>query len=368
MKHASLISFFLFSWNFSVAQNLILNPGFEEHGEIAGNSPNKDNLKENQVKSWTSPNIGSPDYFNSTTEKLTNAYGSPKSHSGNAFAGAVLYGEKKEYREYIMGEINIPLESGKKYYFSMAIALAEYAGIAIEEMGVYFSKTKVADKKTALNLKLKPQLRIDSLSKKMTDGNWIIVSYSYIAKGGEKYITIGNFKTDNTTQHVDRNVTKGKLPNSYYYFDDVSLIAVFEPTKITPIAADKLLISPLLENGNTWDTLGIVDNKKLVVNKIYFEEGKSTLTAVSFPVLDGIFMGMKSQPNLKVEINGYTDEDGDSDYNLQLSQDRANAVANYFKSKGTESENISTNGFGNTKPIGTDKNINRRVEFIFSDR
>lgn len=38
MKNASLISCFLFSWNFSVAQNLILNPGYEEYGEITRNT------------------------------------------------------------------------------------------------------------------------------------------------------------------------------------------------------------------------------------------------------------------------------------------------------------------------------------------
>ena len=70
-----------------------------------------------------------------------------------------------------------------------------------------------------------------------------------------------------------------------------------------------------------------------------------------------------------MEIDGYTDNDGDSKTNIKLSQERATAVKSALESMGVAPERLTTNGFGEDHPIDNNstpegKAQNRRVEFI----
>jgi len=89
---------------------------------------------------------------------------------------------------------------------------------------------------------------------------------------------------------------------------------------------------------------------------------------VSYPVLDEIVEGMKSQPELKVEVQGHTDISGTHQYNMDLSQRRANAVKAYLISKGIGPERLTTRGYGPDRPVASNSTAagradNRRVEF-----
>src|ERR1700742_4965121 len=94
-KVLTILFFICFFFIDSFSQNLVLNPGFENHGEVAGNSPANDNLEINHVEKWSSPTIGSPDYYNRSSEYLMNIFGAPKSHSGDAMAGMAVYDGKR---------------------------------------------------------------------------------------------------------------------------------------------------------------------------------------------------------------------------------------------------------------------------------
>ena len=76
---------------------------------------------------------------------------------------------------------------------------------------------------------------------------------------------------------------------------------------------------------------------------------------------------MKKNPALNVQLNGHCDNVGTPEYNMDLSQRRANAVRDYIVRKGILWKRLETQGFGFTKPIalnGTDSGraMNRRVE------
>ena len=80
---------------------------------------------------------------------------------------------------------------------------------------------------------------------------------------------------------------------------------------------------------------------------------------------------LKDDPSLKTEVSGHTDSDGDDDYNLELSEKRAEAVMKYLISNGIEQSRMNSIGYGETKPVAdnsTDegKSLNRRVEFKFN--
>jgi outer membrane protein OmpA-like peptidoglycan-associated protein len=89
----------------------------------------------------------------------------------------------------------------------------------------------------------------------------------------------------------------------------------------------------------------------------------------SKPVLDEVANILLKNPNVKVEIAGYTDSDGEKKTNLILSQYRADTVRKYLIKKGVNPKNLKAIGYGEANPLvknNSEKNkqINRRVEFI----
>ncbi len=101
---------------------------------------------------------------------------------------------------------------------------------------------------------------------------------------------------------------------------------------------------------------------------VQFETSKSTLLKSSLPVLDEVVRVMKQNPDYRLDILGHTDNVGEENQNLVLSQERAQVVATYLISKGVESARIHAKGFGESQPKTTNDTpegqaINRRVEF-----
>jgi outer membrane protein OmpA-like peptidoglycan-associated protein len=85
--------------------------------------------------------------------------------------------------------------------------------------------------------------------------------------------------------------------------------------------------------------------------------------------INEIYKFLKDDPSLKFEIDGHTDNSGDAQHNLQLSQQRADAVKVRLVSLGIDAARLTTKGFGNSMPIADNsspegKANNRRVEFV----
>ncbi len=86
-------------------------------------------------------------------------------------------------------------------------------------------------------------------------------------------------------------------------------------------------------------------------------------------VLNQVANFLKSNTSIKMEIDGHTDNTGNSAHNMQLSQQRADAVKTQLVSMGIDASRFTTRGLGDTKPIDNNttpegKASNRRVEFI----
>jgi outer membrane protein OmpA-like peptidoglycan-associated protein len=108
--------------------------------------------------------------------------------------------------------------------------------------------------------------------------------------------------------------------------------------------------------------------KKVVLNNILFETGKSVLTASSFAELDRLLGLLQDNPLMKIEISGHTDNTGSLALNLKLSGERAKAVTDYLVAKGIETTRLDYKGFGPQQPISENTTAagrakNRRVEF-----
>ena len=108
--------------------------------------------------------------------------------------------------------------------------------------------------------------------------------------------------------------------------------------------------------------------KKVVLNNILFETGKSILTSGSFTELDRLLNIMQDNPQMKIEISGHTDKTGSEPLNFKLSQDRAKAVVEYLIQKGIDRSRMEFRGYGSLQPISDNttsmgRTKNRRVEF-----
>ena len=100
---------------------------------------------------------------------------------------------------------------------------------------------------------------------------------------------------------------------------------------------------------------------------ILFDTNKATFQAQTLPVLESMVAILKEYPNSRFEIVGHTDSDGKDAANQTLSENRSAAVKNFLSDKGIAADRLTSAGFGETKPIDTNKTKagkanNRRVE------
>jgi len=108
---------------------------------------------------------------------------------------------------------------------------------------------------------------------------------------------------------------------------------------------------------------------KIKFQSIVFLNGESTLLPEMYRDLDKISNFLVDHPDFKLKISGHTDSDGREEFNLQLSQERADAIKEYVVFFGfVEPDRIRAIGYGSSQPIvreksNTDKQLNRRVEF-----
>ena len=108
---------------------------------------------------------------------------------------------------------------------------------------------------------------------------------------------------------------------------------------------------------------------KIVANGIKFDSGKATLKPESMGVINEIVKLMKQHPEIKFSVEGHTDSDGDTQFNQNLSEHRADSVMNELIEQGIDGERMVSKGFGEDIPVvdnGTPegKANNRRVEFV----
>lgn len=100
----------------------------------------------------------------------------------------------------------------------------------------------------------------------------------------------------------------------------------------------------------------------ITLNHLIFAQGKAVIDPKSFSELDEVTAMLKENPKMEIQLEGHTDNRGNADANLKLSQLRVDAVKKYITSKGVGKDRIKTKAFGGTRPIASEDTEEARVK------
>jgi gliding motility-associated-like protein len=202
--------------------NLVNNPSFETYSTCPSTW--------SQIgfcTGWGQPtnHYGSPDYDNSCCTTTTsgvpvNAYGSQAAYSGDAYVGLIMKGggSLAQYREYVQGTLSSALVAGSPYVVSARIAHAQNSQNSSDDFGIHFGTTAPQlSSSGGGTLGVTPQVANASGNFLSTNG-WVLFQDTFVAAGGEQYITIGSFASTPNSQSTG---TSTGWAHVYVYVDDV---------------------------------------------------------------------------------------------------------------------------------------------------
>jgi len=99
-------------------------------------------------------------------------------------------------------------------------------------------------------------------------------------------------------------------------------------------------------------------------SEAFFDSNSSTLKPGAYTEIDRVAGVLNKYPQTTIQVAGHTDSRGSEQYNLELSQRRADAVKNALVQRGVDPMRIQTYGYGESQPISSNDALNRRVEII----
>ncbi|HNX06296.1 MAG TPA: gliding motility-associated C-terminal domain-containing protein [Bacteroidales bacterium] len=204
--------------------NLVPNPGFEEYDTCPTNGSHPGDPQLERCKYWNLPTEGTADYLNicapigADIHIPSNFAGFQFPLDGNAYCGINafyddFYNPNDDYREYIQTKLNSCLEQGQEYYFEFYVCRGEVYGILIDKIGALFTSYPVS-RTDAEPIVARPQIENPHHHLITDTVNWTKISGTFIAEGGECYLTIGNFYPASQTDTV---LLQGDWPDDYAY-------------------------------------------------------------------------------------------------------------------------------------------------------
>ena len=145
--------------------------------------------------------------------------------------------------------------------------------------------------------------------------------------------------------------------------------ALSAKAQVEQTEAEKQRLAAELENLQASQTSrGIV----LTLDDVLFDTGKAQLKSGADRSIEQIAAFLRENPDRRVQIEGFTDSQGSDEYNLELSQSRADAVAMAIIKRGIDAQRVRALGYGEGYPVASNANpgsrqLNRRVEIIVSN-
>ncbi len=345
------------------AQDLVKNASFDVNGAQPTGWSQID-----RTDGWTNGNGGTVDLYSTKAGKCaknvaipTNHQGEQGAFDGESYAGIIAYQDDQvtnlwpslwenqelgstpgyqKYSEYITTELTAPLVPGRVYRITYQVSLSDMSSRAVSNLGAYVSNEHPMQKSNAF-MDVNPSFIMGKVADNQS--GWTAVSGTFTAKGGEKFLTVGVFNSDDMEIKKMGDASKPEYKRAYYYVDGIAMLP-----------ADGVDFNNILKGDN------------VILTKLNFDTGKSSIRSTSYEQLDKFAAWLMDHPTIGVSIDGHTDKAGSDELNLKLSKDRADAVKTYLVNKGAEDGKLFTRGFGETQPLdktgGDNNEKNRRVE------
>ena len=355
------------------AQNLVPDGSFEEAYDCPSSYGG---VKMGILKRWkASPPESTPDYFHACAKDFgapQNLCGKRSAYQGKGYVGIIArIGEPEVknsqielyYREHIQAKLLEPLRAGHRYVVEMQVALSEYSNYAVGGLGILLSKQALTIGETD---EFDPQVKSGFLDKTQ----WVLVADTITARGGEEYITIGDFSSfanKSIRKITDKTKFQKKFPynRAYYFIDAVSVQWLDAPPLLGSMRSSKSGTTMVYQSKDFGE---ITVGKPIVLQNIFFESGKAALLENSKEELHKLLDFLNTYRQARIRVVGHTDHIGKDEDNLALSEARAKSVAEYLMGQGIAAGRIRFEGVGSQSPIANNeeeagRRQNRRVEF-----
>jgi OOP family OmpA-OmpF porin len=413
--------------NTSAVKNYVQNGSFED---VINKKPKKLGGI-STVNYWFSPTGVKADLYREDLNSIKdgkdrpiigtpmNTYGQEDPREGKCYVGisAYLTVKKQNERSYITGALTEKLQKNKTYCIEFWVSLAEGSKYACNNIGIKFDQKKPDESKDKQLFKgnvdvLHPENKVVNSA-----NGWFKICGTYVAKGGEQYITIGNFepnaKTTNEPFKQSKQSKATAIQAAYYYIDNVIVRDYYESFDAY-LASEKVNADDLEDDlrkiyEKNYDTLGkcqcftkavidtdttyskltyqkdfIIEDKmkpqeKIQTYQVYFAAGSAKLSSEANATLDEIAKILIGNPSFKLKVTGHADT---VEFNLgttkkpeyaDVDKKRAEAVKEKLialgvknslsvDSKAAKTESDYVSGDAEEKELDWAKN--RRVEFF----
>lgn len=371
------------------AQNLVLNPGFEnidsskERKKYCTYTKKSEHFN-NQVQHWNTFSGLTPDIIIRPDTLEDCLY--PIAHSGQNMIGMIMYhpgedtGYSHDYHEVIQGKLKKPLKVGKEYkvsvwiYFDTTLGIDHLTSVynrvtpiypmACNNLGFIFMTIPAGERevirKSVVDFGMKPQVVFEEVM--LTPrGKWKKLSATFIANNAYTYFMMGNFSSDFMT-----NVKPDDFEERFPSTGDNKTHFFKRPKRIAYYCFDDINVS--LYNGEELNITEALSEENVYVFKtLNFETGKAILPEIALNELNRLVDWLSNNPIKNAEIAGHTDNVGKAVNNQLLSEKRAQSVYNYLIEQGIDADRLNFKGYGESQPKATNTSVkgretNRRVE------
>ena len=266
----------------STAQNLVIDPGFENHVSCP-NGP--DQLY--RLVDWTRTTDGSSDYFNvcgsGSMQAPNTAFGYADPFDGDAYTGVVTWASSasnplmQDYREYVTGRLAESMEAGRFYRAGFQTHLSSNYRYATDGLGMYLADTIMpwvtgSGQPTLSDAPWNyfPQVLQEGSALDST-AQWITIADTFIAAGGERNLVIGAFLNDADQVRADLAPWNSAL--SYYFLDGVFVERVYYPPLAVSDTVEAVLMTTVfadvLSNDSDFDGGLEVDSLRILAGPLF---------------------------------------------------------------------------------------------------
>ncbi len=377
MNWKAIVSFsFVAASFFSFGQegeNLVPNGSFESKEK----TPKRLGSIAN-AKGWSSPTGVRADYFvpGKVPDINTpdNKYGTEDAKEGSNYIGLTVfsYGNKVP-RSYAMTKLEAPMKKGLKYCVKFNVSLSESSKYASNNIAARFTnKPYNTEAKVPMITKDMDELLMhfdNDLTIQSARYNWSEICGVYTASGGEKYITLGNFLSDEDTKYERMKkdpTSKAKIiVAAYYYIDEISVTLIDEENGEKCDCAVE-------EAGDSYSALiyqrafnineDMTDEEQIEEHEIFFAFGRNVLSPEGKESLDFIAEKLKANPEMRLEIAGHNNEEEDTvgeekDKYANMDSKRVAAVMQYLVDQGIPAGNMLSSQKGSTEPHKAEEGV-----------